>query len=70
MPESSQQAHILEDFYLELVQQIRVLKSQQEAPSQLDIASDGDDVVISTTLVIYEKDEVLDLPDSSPLLLD
>jgi hypothetical protein len=65
-PTVIEQARLLEDFYPGLVQAIRELKAQQEPPTQLDIAADGDDVVISTTPAIYAEDEVLDIPDSSP----
>ena len=63
-----EQAHLLEDFYPKLVQQIKELEARQEHPTQLDLYADNDndDIVINTTAMIYEKDEVVDLIDSSP----
>ena len=68
-PTVVEQASLLRDFYPELVQQINELKAQQDYPTQLDLTTnDNDDnVVITTTLVIYEKDVVDDIPNSSPL---
>ena len=67
-PTVVEQARLLEDFYPELVQQIKELEAQQEHPAQLDLYAydDDDNVVINTTAVIYEKDEVENLIDSSP----
>jgi hypothetical protein len=65
-PTVVEQASLLQDFYPELVQQINELKAQQDYPTQLDLTADNDDVVISTTPIIYEKDVVDDIPDSSP----
>jgi hypothetical protein len=73
-PTVVEQARLLEDFYPELVQQIKELKAQQEHPAQLDLYADNDDddddddVVINTIAVIYKKDEVVDFIDSSPPL--
>lgn len=66
-----EQARLLEDFYPELVQQIKELKAQQEHLTQLDLYADDNDnnnIVINTTAVIYKKDKVVDLIDSSPPL--
>jgi hypothetical protein len=65
-PTVVEQASLLQDFYPELVQQIKELKAHQDLPTQLDLTPDDDDVVISTTPVIYGKDIVEDIPDSSP----
>ena len=65
-PTVVEQARLLEDFYPELVQQIKELEARQEPPTQL--YADDDDVVINTIAVIYKKDEVEDLIDSSPPL--
>jgi hypothetical protein len=68
-PTVVEQARLLEDFYPELVQQIKELEARQEYPAQLDLYADdndNDDIVINTTAVIYEKDEVVDFIDSSP----
>jgi hypothetical protein len=66
-PTVVKQARLLEDFYPELVQQIKELKALQELPTQLDLcANDDNDIVINTRAMIYEKDEVVDLVDSSP----
>ena len=70
-PTVVEQARLLEDFYPELVQQIKELEARQEYPAQLDLYADdndNDDIVINTTAVIYEKDEVVDFIDSSPPL--
>ena len=71
-PTVVEQARLLEDFYPELVQQIKELEARQELPAQLDLyANDNnDDVVINTIAVIYKKDEVVDLIDSSPPCLN
>jgi hypothetical protein len=67
-PTVVEQARLLEDFYPELVQQIKELEARQELPAQLDLYADDDDddVVINTIAVIYKKDKVVDLIDSSP----
>jgi hypothetical protein len=65
-PTVVEQASLLPDFYPELVQQIKELKAYKDPPTQLDFTPDDNDVVISTTPLIYEKDIVEDIPDSSP----
>lgn len=63
-------AKCTEDFYPELQQVIKELRSQQQPPARLQTPnSDGDsdgDVTIRTEAVTYERDVVGDYLDSSP----